>query len=156
MPEPEPYGGGLTFAYIDRILADHRAAYAPPITEFKITQDQLDQLRRTVPMTPALSPASTLFGIPVILVDTDEESTLFNMRPAIEPTERCGFLIQHDRSVFAGTPGSVRVSKDGIFAYVGEKFLDEVNRDTDEAFVQIMAHVLRDAARARARSWSTD
>lgn len=83
MTDPDLYGGGETLANIHRLMASHRAAYAPPLAEFKVTLDQLKAIRRSVPIVSgqpvAGQSASALFGIPVILVDTEEESTLFTM-----------------------------------------------------------------------------
>lgn len=82
MTEPNPYDGALTLADLDRFIAAHRAAVPAPIAELKVTKEQLEQIRRTVPVVQAdvgSSSVIALLGIPVILVDTVEESTLFDM-----------------------------------------------------------------------------
>lgn len=76
----DPYNGGASIAEVYRLIAEHRARYLDPITELKLTQDEMDQIKRTVPVVRA-EPGDirALLGIPVILVDKPEDSTLFNM-----------------------------------------------------------------------------
>lgn len=80
MAEPNPYGGGMTMAEVSRLMAGHRAAYRPPPTEFRVTREQLDHIRRSVPILGEHEGMPTaMLGIPVVIVDTEQESTLFAM-----------------------------------------------------------------------------
>jgi hypothetical protein len=60
-----------------------------------------------------------------------------------EPTERCGFLIQHSDSVFTDRPGACRVSKDGLSNIIGETFFAEIDAASDEAFEEFMSAAVR-------------
>ena len=63
---------GLCRAY-DRV----RAKTAAVPKEFKVTQEQLDELRALVPTAEPTASVNWLLGIPVRLVDTFEESTVY-------------------------------------------------------------------------------
>jgi hypothetical protein len=60
-----------------------------------------------------------------------------------ESTERCGFLIQRADFVLPGHAGAVRVSKDGLSNFISCRFFDDINADTDEAFVAFMSTAIR-------------
>jgi hypothetical protein len=69
------------FARLLEAYAEHRAKYEP-LTEFKVTKDQLDELAALAPVNnPFVSapfpPMPLIFGIPVRLVATLEESTVY-------------------------------------------------------------------------------
>lgn len=75
-----PYDDGVSIAKVHRLIAEHRTRHPDPITELKLTRDEMDQLKRTVPVAqPVPGQVTGLFGIPVILVDKPEDSTLFAM-----------------------------------------------------------------------------
>ena len=67
------------FQRLARAYDEHRTMYKP-LTEFKVTQAQLDELAALVPPADAPpSPAAFLLGIPVRLVDAFEESTVYEL-----------------------------------------------------------------------------
>jgi hypothetical protein len=70
---------GDAIANLYRKIAEHRAANPNPITELKVTREQLDEIQKAVPTETNPTPIMRLVGIPVVLVDTEEESTLFTM-----------------------------------------------------------------------------
>ena len=72
LPFDETTFEGLCHAY-DRI----RAKTAAVPKEFKVTQAQLDELRALVPAAEPTAPVNWLLGIPVRLVNTFEESTVY-------------------------------------------------------------------------------
>lgn len=70
---------GQLFTQLRHAYDEHRTKYKP-LTEFKVTQTQLDQLVALVPPADAPpSPAAFLSGIPVRLVDAFEESTVYEL-----------------------------------------------------------------------------
>lgn len=78
-----PYGGGTPWSLVvafERLIAEHRARHPDPITQIKLTQDEMDEMKRTVPVVQYEPGQITgLLGIPVALVDKPEDSTLFTM-----------------------------------------------------------------------------
>lgn len=78
--EPAAFDADL-FAQLLQAYNKHRAKYRP-LTEFKVTKGQLDELHTAAArLTPIVSapfpPMPLIFGIPVRLVDTFEESTVY-------------------------------------------------------------------------------
>lgn len=71
------------FQQLLHVYDEHRAKYRP-LDEFKVTQKQWDELLRLASAdddTP-WSPEARVFGTPVRLVETFEESTVHEMRIA--------------------------------------------------------------------------
>lgn len=65
------------FARLRLFYDEHRAKYKP-LEEFKVTQEQFDKLCALVPPSDEPPPPTAfLFGIPVRLVETFEESTVY-------------------------------------------------------------------------------
>lgn len=60
-----------------------------------------------------------------------------------EFTYRCGFQIEHSLNLLPDRPGAYRVYKGGQSNIIGEKFFDEINSDSDHAFVEFMTAALR-------------
>lgn len=80
--EPPTFDTKL-FQQLLRAYEEHRAKYKP-LAEIKVTQEQWDELLRLASAeddTP-WSPEARVFGTPVRLVETFEESTVYEMRIA--------------------------------------------------------------------------
>lgn len=69
------------FANLRRLLDENYAATARELPEIKLTQEQHDKVRQTVPYWTdmGLGPITHMHGIPVVIVDSEEESSLFEM-----------------------------------------------------------------------------
>jgi hypothetical protein len=67
------------------VLMDHlnylMEQFPPPLTEIKLTQAQLDEVKASLPSPqPVLDPAAALLAVPIHLVGTVEESTPFKLK----------------------------------------------------------------------------
>lgn len=78
----DAYGGSpwsLIVAF-ERLLAEHRARHPNPITQIKLTQDEMNEMKQTFPVVQyEPGQIAGLLGMPVVLVDKPEDSTLFTM-----------------------------------------------------------------------------
>lgn len=69
------------FTAFHRLFVEHCTAVPRSFTEIKLTQEQCDKIRACIPGADQWpGPITMLLGIPVVLVDTEEESTPFDLK----------------------------------------------------------------------------
>lgn len=69
------------FTNLRRMLIENYTATARELPEIKLTQEQCDKVRQAVPYWAdlGLGAITHMHGIPVVIVDSEEESSLFEM-----------------------------------------------------------------------------